>query len=253
MKLTRRQWILLGLGSVPPLAAADAFLVEPGWLKVNRVAIQPGVKRFRVLHFTDLHFKGHGPSLHALVERINGLEPDLACFTGDIVEDASHLREALKILREIRAPLFGVPGNHDHWSGADFGAIAEAFASTGGAWLADRSADALGSRLRVTGVDEAPGKAEPRPGRINIALLHYPAWADRLARGPFDLVLAGHSHGGQVRLPLVGALTVPFDVGKYDLGLYRTAAGPLYVGAGVGWHFVRIRFFCRPEIAVIEI
>lgn len=74
-----------------------------------------------------------------------------------------------------------------------------------------------------------------------------------LAAYKFDVALAGHSHGGQVRLPFVGSLVVPFGVGRYDLGLFRTAAGPLYVGAGLGWFYLNLRFNCRPEITVIEI
>jgi len=252
MKLTRRQWILLGLGGVPALAAADAFLVEPGWvrLKTVRLGEKPSL---RVVHFTDLHYKGGESALRSLVGRINALKPDLVCFTGDLAEDRDFAKAAAEILRGIGAPLFGVPGNHERWAGADFGTLERCFAATGGAWLADREAPALGGRVRIVGIGEKPERAEPRPGAANIALVHYPAWVDRLPPRKFDLILAGHSHGGQVRLPLVGPLHMTYDVGRCDLGLYDTPAGPLYVGAGVGWYFLRVRFFCRPEIALIEL
>lgn len=251
MKLTRRQWMLLGLGSIPPLAAADAFLIEPRWVKLKRVKLNSG-KGVRLVHFTDLHYKGDESSLRSLVDRINALKPDLVCFTGDLAEDRDRIITAAEILRGIRAPLYGVPGNHEHRAGADFKKISECFAATGGAWLSDRSSSALDGRVRIAGIDKDPSTAKPETGKTNIALLHYPAWVDRLAPRRFDLILAGHSHGGQVRLPLVGALHVPFDVGRYSLGLYETPAGPLYVGAGVGWYFLRVRFFCRPEVALIE-
>jgi len=255
VKLSRRHWIGLGLAGVgvPALAAADAFLVEPGWVKLKRIRLAGDKPACRLLHFTDLHFKEDEASLRSLVRRINGLSPDFVCFTGDLVEDKVHLDAALAVLRELKAPLFGVPGNHERWSGADPGRIAECCEATGGAWLPDRAVDTLEDRVRISGIDEDPGKARPRPGATNIALMHYPAWVERLSGGRFDLVLGGHSHGGQVRLPFVGALIVPFDVGKYDLGLYQTPAGPLYVGAGVGWYSLRARFLCRPEIALIEI
>jgi hypothetical protein len=86
----------------------------------------------------------------------------------------------------------------------------------------------------------------------NILLIHYPAWAKEF-KEKFDLILAGHSHGGQVRLPFYGALIVPFSVDEYDLGLFQTKAGPLYVNAGIGWFPYPIRFNCRPEITVVEI
>jgi uncharacterized protein len=92
----------------------------------------------------------------------------------------------------------------------------------------------------------------PKPGVKNILLLHYPLLAERLAN-KFDLMLAGHSHGGQVRIPFYGALVLPFWVGRYDLGMFRLPAGPLYVNPGLGWLAVPIRFNCRPEITVFEI
>jgi hypothetical protein len=253
VKITRRQWIGLGLGSVPVLAVADAFLVEPGWIRQTDVVLDPGRRTCRLVHFTDLHYRGDELALLALVKRIDRLAPDLVCFTGDIAEELKYADEALKILRAMKAPLYGVPGNHEGWSGVDAGKISEAFAATGGAWLPDRWAYALSSQVRITGVDQAPGKATPEEGKLNILLMHYPAFADRLEGKKFDLILAGHSHGGQVRLPLVGAPVVPFDVGKYQRGLYSTPAGPLYVGTGIGWYGVRARFLCRPEIAVITV
>jgi hypothetical protein len=253
VKLTRRQWIGLGLGSVPVLAAADAFLVEPGWLRQTDIVLDPGRRTCRLVHFTDLHYRGDELALRALVKRIDRLAPDLVCFTGDITEDSRHLDEALDILRRMKAPLYGVPGNHEDWSEADPEKISLCFASTGGAWLPDRWAYALSSRVRITGVDKNPVKAAPEEGKLNILLMHYPAIADRLGPKPFDLILAGHSHGGQVRLPFIGAPVVPFDVGKYQRGLYSTPAGPLYVGTGVGWYGLRARFLCRPEIAVITV
>ena len=87
----------------------------------------------------------------------------------------------------------------------------------------------------------------------NIFLMHYPAWAKRVTPHKYDLMLAGHSHGGQVRLPFYGAVHIPFGVDEYDLGLFQTSSGPLYVNPGIGWYPVPIRFNCRPEITVFEI
>jgi predicted MPP superfamily phosphohydrolase len=83
--------------------------------------------------------------------------------------------------------------------------------------------------------------------------MHYPAWVNKLAGQKFDLILAGHSHGGQVWLPLYGPVYVPFGVDQYVRGLFHTEAGPLYVNPGIGWFPVPIRFNCRPEITVFDI
>jgi len=82
--------------------------------------------------------------------------------------------------------------------------------------------------------------------------MHYPAWVQNLSTEKYDLMLAGHSHGGQVRVPFYGALMVPFGVGRYDLEMFPTASGPLYVNPGIGWFPVPIRFNCRPAITVFE-
>ena len=83
--------------------------------------------------------------------------------------------------------------------------------------------------------------------------MHYPAWVKKLGDAKYDLLLAGHSHGGQVRLPFFGPVHVPFGVEEYDMGLFHTTRGPLYVNPGIGWFPVPIRFNCRPEITVFEV
>jgi predicted MPP superfamily phosphohydrolase len=81
--------------------------------------------------------------------------------------------------------------------------------------------------------------------------MHYPAMADTLRGRRFDLILAGHSHGGQVRLPFYGALMVPHGVGPCELGHYETPGVPLYVNAGIGTYRIPLRLNCRPEITVV--
>jgi len=83
--------------------------------------------------------------------------------------------------------------------------------------------------------------------------MHYPMMADHLGDRRFDLILAGHSHGGQIRLPFFGPLRVPYGVGAYDLGDFETAGGPLYVNPGIGMVTYPFRFNCPPEITVFTI
>ena len=83
--------------------------------------------------------------------------------------------------------------------------------------------------------------------------MHYPAWVKNLGTRRFDLILAGHSHGGQVRLPFYGPVYIPYGVDQYDLGLFSTGSGSLYVNPGIGWFPWPIRFRCRPELTVFDI
>ena len=251
----------------------------------------------RVVHISDIHYKGDRSDLIRIVALVNRLAPDAVCFTGDIVEESRYLDEALNILGQISVPLYGVPGNHEYWSGASFDRIGNAFRKTGGEWLVDRSTVGAHGRLLIAGrsgteINTRQSESEsamPRPemewnpvlptpptavtskgtsgarllgdGRSTLAtpdakrilLTHYPLDIENIKGSRFDLILSGHSHGGQVRLPFLGALIVPFGVNGYQLGVYPTPAGPLHVSAGLGTFFLPVRFLCRPEITLIEL
>ena len=261
MKLSRRNFLRLAFYAAPVMALADAKCIEPTWLKVRHLRLGNRARTHRLVHFTDLHHKGDRDYLNAVMTAINSLAPDFVCFTGDLVEEELHLAEALAGLSAIKSPLFGVPGNHDYWSGISFEPVQKCFAATGGAWLLNEQREIAGGRVNLIGITTGwkfdPGIGRSRlalnPAKKNILLMHYPALAKSLNGQKFDLLLAGHSHGGQVRIPFYGPLVTPFGVDEYDLGYFNTPAGPLYVGSGIGWFHLNIRFNCRPEITVIEI
>ena len=252
-----RRRFLLAAGCLAPMAAiADAKWLEPTWLKIRRLNLAEGKPAHRLVHFTDFHHKGDRKYGMSLVNTINSLSPEAVFFTGDLVEESRYLNEALQLLSGIRSPVFGVPGNHDYWSRAPFAEIARCLEATGGAWLLDQNRILSELQINLIGLtcrNILPRSAAPEPGLKNVLLMHYPAWAKRLSAHRYDLMLAGHSHGGQVRLPLYGPLMVPFGVDEYDLGWFDTPAGPLYVNAGIGWYPVPLRFNCRPEVTVIEV
>jgi len=253
-KLTRRRFLRHTLWATPLLAFADAFAVEPEWVKVRTVRPSSSKSTHRLVQFTDVHHKGDRAYLQSVVDKINKLSPEFVCFTGDIVEDTKFLSEALELIQAIKSPVYGIPGNHDYWSHADFNVIAKCFSRTGGAWLLDEEIVTTDGKINIIGATcmKAPN-IRLRAGMKNIMLIHYPAWVEKLAGQEFDLILAGHSHGGQVRIPFYGPLIVPFGVNQYDLGLFQTSSGPLYVNAGIGYFHLNVRFNCRAEITVFEI
>ncbi|HEY1173929.1 MAG TPA: metallophosphoesterase [Verrucomicrobiae bacterium] len=252
-KLTRRRWIIGTLLAAPILGALNALWWEPTWLKVSRPKLSLPNARTRIVHLTDLHHKGDRAWLEKVVKAVNTQEPKIVCFTGDLVEESSHLAETLEILSGIKAPIFGVPGNHDDWSGINFTEVKKSFQKNGGDWLEDGSVTLENGRLAIVGSTIKKAMPVMPTAERRIALFHYPQWVEKLGGQKYDLMLAGHSHGGQVRIPGYGPLIVPFQVGRYDLGLFQTAAGPLYVSSGIGWFMWKLRFNCRPEIAVFEV
>jgi predicted MPP superfamily phosphohydrolase len=235
---------------------ADAKWLEPEWVKVRRVRLGTGKPTHRFVHCTDIHHKGDRAYLQSVIKRINAASPEFVCFTGDLIEEKAFLAEALELIGTIRSPVYGVPGNHDYWSKAAFADFSKAFEATGGRWLIDQQIVTPDGKFCLLGAtcffsDRVPLK--PVSTTKNIFLMHYPAWVKRLTGNAYDVVLAGHSHGGQVRLPFYGPVHLPFGVDEYDMGMFKTTSGPLYVNPGIGWYPYPIRFNCRPEITVFEI
>lgn len=251
--ISRRKFLGLGMLALPVLAGVDAHWIEPGWLRVTNLQLN-GAGRCRFIHFSDFHYKGHARFASEVVRTINQLTPNFVCFTGDLIENRAFLTEALSFIRQISVPVYGVPGNHDYSTRAPFPEYERAFAATGGAWLPARNVvlpkhDLELVGMGITGFDMRSSREATR----RVMLMHYPVMADRLGDHRFDLILAGHSHGGQVRLPFIGAMILPPAVGNYDCGYYDTPAGPLYVNVGVGTYIVPLRFNCRPELTLITI
>jgi predicted MPP superfamily phosphohydrolase len=237
--------------SLPTAAAVDAGCVEPRRLRTSHLTLNPG-GALRFVHFTDLHYKGDARYAAQMVRAINDLAPQFVCFTGDLVEDNCFAPAALEFIQQIKAPVYGSPGNHDYWSGASFAEYGRAFAATGGGWLVDRSVVLGGPDVEIVGMAKRGIHALEAPqASRRLLLLHYPEMADRLGGARFDLIMAGHSHGGQVRLPFYGPLVLPWGVGRYDLGYFETPGGPLYVNAGIGTYYLPIRFNCRPELTLV--
>ena len=249
--MTRRKFLGLGVLALPAAIGADARYLEPTNVCVKKLKL--GTARgLRFVHFTDFHYKGDANYAAEVVQTINALAPAFVCFSGDLIEDKSFAPAALDFIRQIKAPVYGAPGNHDYWSHAPFEEYERAFEETGGGWLVDCGLVLPEHDLEIVGMPMT-GLRALQPARANrrLLLMHYPGMADRLGDYTYDLILAGHSHGGQVRLPFLGALVLPWGVGPYDLGFFKTKGGPLYVGAGIGTHHLPVRFNCRPEITLV--
>jgi len=256
-KLNRRRFLLYSLLAAPTAVWADARLLEPTWVKTRTVRLAQGTPSHRLVQITDIHHKGDRAYLESVVRKVNALSPEAVLFTGDLIEDAQFAPEALEILGQIKSPIFGVPGNHDYGCRVDFGMIGKALAATGGAFLLDQQATCANGKILISGSAckhlSDVNRFTPHAGGLNILLIHYPLFVEGVRDHRYDLILAGHSHGGQVRIPFYGPVITMFGVGRYDLGMFQTPGGPLYVNPGIGWFGVPYRFNCRPEITVFEV
>jgi uncharacterized protein len=220
------------------------------------------------VHISDLHLDDRvDPAyLTELTRLVNEQEPDLIAFTGDFVTFAPQrfASELTGILSRLKARdgLFAVLGNHDLLSGPDVVGLAiRAGAATvlrNEVYTLERAK----SSLHVCGLDDV---WEGRPHLDNILsrlseddaailLVHELDFVDTSSTtGRFDLQLSGHSHGGQIRLPLIGAPVLPRYARKYPNGLYHVGHMFLYTNRGLGMLPPRFRLLCRPEITVLDL
>ncbi|MDD2708326.1 MAG: metallophosphoesterase [Verrucomicrobiae bacterium] len=249
----RRRFLGMLTLAMPGFLAADGLCLEPEWVRVRQLRLSNNPTH-RLVHFTDFHFKGDAGYAAKAIQLINKQKPHFVCFTGDLIEETVHLEKALDFIRQIRFPVYGVPGNHEDWCRAPVEPFIEAFAQTGGQWLRNTATTIPDKQIEILGwADFRPGPIPQAQAAKRILLTHYPELADNTHGCRFDLILAGHSHGGQIRLPGYGPLFHGYGVGPYDMGRYDSPGGPLYVNPGIGTFFLPVRFNCRPEITVIEI
>jgi predicted MPP superfamily phosphohydrolase len=229
----------------------------------------PGARPLRLLLVSDIHVAGPDMSparLHAIVGLLNQLRPDLVLLAGDFVSDkklSNHkypADQAIAPLRDLTAPLgvVAVLGNHDHWRGA--GAVQEALAAAGVTVLSNRVVTR--GPIAVGGVDDGfTGHADVgttitmlRQARgARVLLTHSP---DVLPNVPGDigLVLAGHTHCGQIVLPVIGAPATASRFGtRYLCGLMRESGRTLIVTAGLGTSILPFRIGAPPDVWLIEV
>jgi predicted MPP superfamily phosphohydrolase len=247
MKLKRKHWVIIVLILTIVGIPFYAFKIEPRWLRVRTIRISDR-PTLRIAHMSDLHFKGDADWLKAVVAATNELNPDIVCITGDFVEKAEFQPTVIEILRELSAPIVAVIGNHDVWSKADLKPLKSLCNESGGKLLLNEEFELKG--ISFFGANEATD-VKPVDGDRRVLLCHYPAAVDNLNGTRYDLVLAGHTHGGQIRLPFIGALITPYGTNGYDMGIYEVNESLLHVSPGIGTLRPNVRFFCRPEVTLI--
>jgi uncharacterized protein len=230
---------------------------------------------FRIAQISDIHLvKWTEPwFLQRVVDATNVLAPDLVVLTGDFISrtmsSTGSITRAMPVCAEVLSGLhcqqrFAILGNHD--VAVDPAAVVRDLAHRAIPTLVNRyTAIERGSdRIWLCGVDD-PGASLPDltatipvdPRAPVILLAHEPDYADDVRRHPrfplIDLMLSGHSHGGQVRLPLIGPLILPPMGQKYVHGLFRFSQMQLYVNRGIGTVSLPVRFDCPPEITEITL
>ncbi len=276
--LTRRQFLK---GSVVAGAALGAgglgytWFGEPNWLEKIYIRMElpdlpESLNGMRLIQFSDMHL-GMGKNtsdLEQLVDVIMSEQPDMICFTGDMVDEhPSELVSGVAALQRLKAPLgkYAVLGNHDYLD--DVVTVMNLMKQGGFEMLINehRLLQRQDGIFAIVGLDDQllgnPDVNKAARGipddACRLLLMHEPDYADRVPEElKFRLQLSGHSHGGQIRLPLFGAVITPKGSRKYVMGGYRAGKGghlPLYVNRGIGMSQLPVRFMCRPELTIFTL
>ncbi|MBY0551038.1 MAG: metallophosphoesterase family protein [Candidatus Obscuribacterales bacterium] len=235
----------------------EPFRLEVTTVRITSVKLPKGSIPLRLVQLTDLHCDGLNRVQSKLAETIKPLKPDLIVFTGDAANNSAGVLAFKDCMRQISAiaPTFGVAGNND-FRGDDIFAETPVVKLEGKASLLEIH----GTKVWINGVPvNQPESVQPSMNAapidmFDIFLYHYPAAVLAPAAEKIDLLCVGHTHGGQVRMPFVGALVTNSQVGKqYEYGLYHLKKGAMFVSRGIGMIALPVRFLAPPEIVLIEV
>jgi len=213
-----------------------------------------------ILHLSDLHLCGSPDKVYYqhVMDMCRAPEPDIVALTGDIVDSDQHHRWIVPVLGRLRwkAAAFAILGNHDYWRDPS---------------LVRRRLRKLGMRVLGNGWEELELRGQPLvvvgnetpwfqpgpdltncpPAGFRLCLSHTPDTMPWGRANGIDLMLAGHNHGGQIRLPLIGSIFVPSRYSrKYDCGTFHEPPTLLHVSRGLGGQ-QPLRYCCRPEVTRI--
>jgi uncharacterized protein len=282
-QVSRRSFLkgaLFGAGGIALYAGA----LERHWLEVvhKTISINGLPETFNgmtVAQLSDIHLNEFTEPflVHEAIDQINRARPDLVLITGDYVSAQVLPRNLTiesawdcgKLLSGIECPQrYAIFGNHDIFAGEEH--VGEALRSNGIPVLKNSCLpiERDGRRIWLTGLDD-PVYGQPDPdqaipssirniaGEPVILMCHAPDYVDDLRSHPagqaISLVLSGHTHGGQVRLPFIGALHLPPGGQRYVQGLFQVGNMQLYVNRGIGSVGVPFRLDCRPEITLFTL
>ena len=271
MKITRRRFLAsVGVGGV--VIAADAFGLEAHRVQLTRHEVRipslpSGLDGLRIAQVTDVHFPGNTIAARAALDLLYQERPDIVLLTGDMTESQRAMRDVRSFAAEARGRLATVAllGNWEYRAGAVGQPAREMYREAGVDLLVNEalSVDVSGVPLTLVGLDDPvsghPDLEQARKaaikGSTEIWLVHAPGYLEQpptnISSMP-SLLLAGHTHGGQIRIPLLPPVK-PVGAGRFLEGWYYDTFAPLYVARGIGTTGIPARFRCSAELPIFTL
>lgn len=275
MTTGRKKWIA---GLV--LAALAAWLfwanraLEVSVYTVSSGQIPESFDGFRITQISDFHNEQFGEENRKLLDMVAGTSPDILVITGDMIDSRrTNVEIALDLAEELVkiAPVYYVTGNHEARVKPEYEALQSGLAELGVTQLKNESLWLTKGeeRILLVGLEDPTLRwsrdpkstvgllqgLKPETGEYTLVLSHRPELVDQYVESGVDLVLTGHAHGGQIRIPWIGGVLAP-DQGlfpKYDAGLFTQGDTSMIISRGVGSSVFPLRINNRPEIVVAEL
>lgn len=246
-------------------------------VKLTSSKIPSSFKGFKILQLSDLHNKKFGDNQDVLIQKVKSINPDIIAITGDLIDSKSYDPEvSMELIRELvkEYPVYFVTGNHEKWSGK-YNDLEKELKQHHVTVLRNEhvSIQIGGQDIHILGIDDPEfvtgnrdegnvvkgeiikAKFEMQPDTYNVLLSHRPEFLTEYADEQIHLVLSGHAHGGQVRLPFIGGLVAPNQgiLPTYTTGLYEKQNTSMVVSRGLGNSIIPQRIFNRPELVVVQL
>ncbi len=248
-----RKWILI---FIILLTFVIGIYFHTNTLEVthHQVKLSVGNSKIKIAHVTDLHTQGIGRLELQLFEALKIERPDIIVITGDLTTPGGTLEGYIAVLEKLQAPkgVYFVQGNWEHWNPTRALQNTKIFDLTNQIHLLDKNLWLVGFDDSEAGKPQLEILNSIPQNALKIGLLHSPEFFKKTA-GKVALNLAGHTHGGQIRIPFIGPLWLPKGSGNYDQGWFQENSSRLYVSRGIGTSILPIRFNCAPELAIIEV
>jgi len=246
-------------------------------VKITSSKIPSSFKGYKILQISDLHNKQFGNNQDVLIQKIKSIDPDIIAITGDLIDSKSYdAKVSMELIRELvmEYPIYFVTGNHEKWSGK-YNDLEKELKKHHVIILRNEHVTIQKGeqKINLLGIDDPAfvagnrdernvvkdeilkAKFEMKPHTYNVLLSHRPEFLVEYAKEKIDLVLSGHAHGGQVRLPFIGGLVAPNQgiFPTYTAGLYEKQNTSMVVSRGLANSVIPQRIFNRPELVVVQL
>lgn len=253
--------------------------IEVNMTTIKSREVPKQFNNYKIIQLSDLHGKEFGQDQNKLVRKIKNEKPDMIVFTGDLIDSKKYVEKySLKLMEKIVkiAPVYFVTGNHEYWSGKYEG-LKSKLENIGVKVLNNESLvlERKGKSIQIFGINDPAEKeigneylteeqqaefnikhslhTKMNESEFNVLLSHRPELLSLYSSYDFDVVLSGHAHGGQIRIPFVGGVVAPNQgvLPKYTSGKYKMKNTTMIVNRGLGNSIIPQRMFNRPEVVVV--